>query len=87
VVSELGKIYSPLKQGAQPALETPESFANTQFTRRVRRRGSRGVDVLGQQFATILHRWNCLRTVLVRRCETASAATLKRDIPESLHLR
>jgi len=26
VVSELGKIYSALKQGAQPALETPESF-------------------------------------------------------------
>ena len=87
VVSELGKIYSALKQGTQPALETPESFRqyaiHTQGDSAEAREAS---TYWGQQFATIPAPLELPSDRPRPSVRTASAATLKRDIPESLHL-
>ena len=87
VVSELGKIYSALKQGTKPALESPEAFRQYAIHTQAESPEAREASTYwGQQFSTIpapLELPSDRPRPVVR---TASAATLKRDIPESLHL-
>jgi amino acid adenylation domain-containing protein len=86
LVSELAKIYSALKTGSQPALDSPGSFHQYALDSQVR--SSESLDALGywcQQFAEIPLPLDLPTDHPYPRVRTARAATLKRDLDAVLH--
>jgi amino acid adenylation domain-containing protein len=87
VVSELAKIYSSLKQGTQPTLETPESFRQYAITAQAEsEEGRESSAYWTRQFSDIPAPLELPADHPRPLVRTAQAATLKRDIPEPLHL-
>ena len=87
IVSELAKIYSALKQGAAPVLDAPESFRQYAITNQGDSDESRVASAYwSQQFADIPTPLELPADRLRPAVRTAQASTLKRDLPEPLHL-
>src|ERR1700686_1569975 len=87
IVSELAKIYSALKQGAAPVLEAPESFRQYAITNQGDSEEAREASAYwSRQFAEIPPPLELPADRLRPAVRTAQASTLKRDLPESLHL-
>ncbi len=87
IVSELAKIYSALKQGATPVLDAPESFRQYAITNQGDSQESRVASAYwSQQFADIPTPLELPADRLRPAVRTAQASTLKRDLPEPLHL-
>ena len=87
IVSELAKIYSALKQGAAPVLEAPESFRQYAITNQGDSEEARDASKYWvKQFADIPTPLELPTDRLRPAVRTAQASTLKRDLPEPLHL-
>jgi len=87
IVSELAKIYSALKQGAAPVLEAPESFRQYAITNQGDSQEARAASAYwSKQFADIPTPLELPADRLRPVVRTAQASTLKRDLPEPLHL-
>ena len=87
IVSELAKIYSALKQGAAPVLEAPESFRQYAITNQGDTEEARdAAKYWVKQFADIPTPLELPTDRLRPAVRTAQASTLKRDLPEPLHL-
>ena len=87
IVSELAKIYSALKQGAAPVLEAPESFRQYAITNQGDSEEAREASKYWvKQFADIPTPLELPTDRLRPAVRTAQASTLKRDLPEPLHL-
>jgi amino acid adenylation domain-containing protein len=87
IVSELAKIYSALKQGTRPVLEAPESFRQYAITSQGDSEEARDASAYwSQQFAEIPTPLELPADRLRPAVRTAQASTLKRDLPEPLHL-
>jgi amino acid adenylation domain-containing protein len=87
IVSELAKIYSALKQGAKPVLDAPESFRQYAITNQGDSEEAREASAYwSQQFADIPTPLELPADRIRPAVRTAQASTLKRDLPEPLHL-
>jgi amino acid adenylation domain-containing protein len=87
IVSESAKIYSALKQGAAPDLEAPESFRQYAITNQGDSEEARDASrYWSQQFAEIPTPLELPADRIRPAVRTAQASTLKRDLPEPLHL-
>ena len=87
IVSELAKIYSALKEGAAPVLEAPESFCQYAITNQGDTEEARDASKYWvKQFADIPTPLELPSDRLRPAVRTAQASTLKRDLPEPLHL-
>jgi amino acid adenylation domain-containing protein len=87
IVSELAKIYSAMKQGATPALEALESFRQYAITNQGDSEEARqSSEYWVKQFADIPTPLELPADRLRPAVRTAQASTLKRDLPEPLHL-
>jgi amino acid adenylation domain-containing protein len=87
IVSELAKIYSASKEGAAPVLEAPESFRQYAITNQGDTEEARDASKYWvKQFADIPTPLELPTDRLRPAVRTAQASTLKRDLPEPLHL-
>jgi amino acid adenylation domain-containing protein len=87
IVSELAKSYSALKQGAAPVLDAPESFRQYAITNQGDSEEARDASAYwSRQFADIPTPLELPADRLRPAVRTAQASTLKRDLPEPLHL-
>jgi amino acid adenylation domain-containing protein len=87
IVSELAKIYSALKQGAAPVLDAAESFRQYAITNQGDSEEARDASTYwSRQFAEIPTPLEFPTDRLRPAVRTAQASTLKRDLPEPLHL-
>src|SRR6202166_4930421 len=87
IVSELAKIYSALNQGAAPVLDAPESFRQYAITNQGDSEEARDASAYwSRQFADIPTPLELPTDRLRPAVRTAQASTLKRDLPEPLHL-
>lgn len=87
IVSELARMYSALKQGATPVLEAPESFRQYAITNQGDSDEARASsEYWSKQFADIPTPLELPADRLRPAVRTAQASTLKRDLPEPLHV-
>jgi amino acid adenylation domain-containing protein len=87
VVGELAKIYSALATGTTAELEVPESFREYAISTQADSQETRAAtDYWSRQFATVPAPLELPADRPRPAVRTAKAATLKRDIPEQLHV-